>query len=179
MNSILYCLFLCNASAFSGMMESHEHKVEVGQKAEKEWLNLWQVMQKLGITKKDCEESLDAKFLLESTLEDLPQKDHTVAALKEKGYKLYKWTKASDVESSLQSESIGLHSQGSCAVGPSRAKATPVGEQAPEEVVVDYGVLCKKQRSEIAKHITWLEKQSSKLRASILCSIKMLFFFGC
>jgi hypothetical protein len=89
-----------------------------------EWLNSFQIMQKLGLSPAQIKADADANALFEATLDTLPQKDHYVQALQEKGMKLYEWSEECAEEKVGSSEKMSINATGSASNAP-KNKALP------------------------------------------------------
>ena len=132
-----------------------------------QWLNSFQVMQKLGLSSEQVKDDKAAKALFEATLDSLPQKDHYVEALQAQGMKLYEWSEESAEERVGSSETMSIHATGSAANHPKpKAISAPPDPNAKggPAVIVNYDAACRTSRGQMNKLIKDLEKLSSRLR---------------
>ena len=132
-----------------------------------EWLNSFQIMKKLGLSPEQIKADPEAKEIYNATLETLPQKDHYVQALQEKGMKLYEWSEESAEERIGSSEKMSINAMGSAVNVPKAKSAAGLtdgkGAQTPG-LAVNFDQACNSARGHMKKQIKELEKLSSKLR---------------
>lgn len=128
-----------------------------------EWLNYFQIMQRLGISDQDLEVNKSAAELMEQTIASLNTKEHSVKALAEKGWKLYEWSEEKLVGSLEAKESSRMEATGSASSGRGVNNKGAMTD-AENPAVIDYVALCKAAKTSMTKWIKDLEKMSSKLR---------------
>eukprot|EP00435_Cladocopium_sp_Y103_P075872 s7_g67.t1 len=126
-----------------------------------QWLNSFQVMQKLGSSADQLKQDKDAKEILDATLDSLPQKDHYVEALQKKAMKLYEWHEECTEEKIQSSESMSITATGSTGNVPKpKAIAAPPDPNAKggQTIAINYDAACRTSRAQMNKLIKELEK---------------------
>lgn len=152
------------------MVHSNELENKAGVEKRSQWLNEFQIMTKLGLTA-DAIKTEAGEKMFKSTLASLPQKPHTIDALRADGVLLYEWSEEMGKESSSSKERLSVHATGSAASCKSKAAPPhPPGGHDSAQVVLNYQALCNAARSQAKKHIKDLEKMHSKVRCMVCIS---------
>ena len=139
-----------------------------------EWLNEFQIMEKIGLTAEMVKANPIAADILKCTLETLPVRDHEIKALADKDMKQYEWSHEKSTESVLSKERLAVTATGSAASAPkAKAAALPGPGVGPggAAISINYEVACKGFRGQMTKCIKDLEKWSSKLRILDECVV--------